>query len=350
MHGVKRVRQSPEALAAKKEKEQAKLNSYLELTQTVLAKKKSKDWSGEAFDLTTKLLQVNPEFYTVWNYRRDILLNGTFPRSSPQEINDILSSELHITTTALKQHPKVYWIWNHRRWCLASIPDVPQPAAVDEQEQGQASTEPAEVDPRGWQKAAWDREMYIVEKMLDADPRNFHAWNYRRYILSESPTPRPLSAELAYTTKKIESNFSNFSAWHQRSKVYAQMWESGEADVEGSKEAEFDLVLNAMYTDPDDQSVWVYHRWLVGKTPSLALLQREIKAIQELLDEQPDSKWCMESLVHYKQLLLQRHRSEVNSKEVIGDCSRLLRELRSVDPDRRARYAELEEKLLAAFA
>lgn len=177
--------------------------------------------------------------------------------SSPQEINDILSSELHITTTALKQHPKVYWIWNHRRWCLASIPDVPQPAAVDEQEQGQASTEPAEVDSRGWQKAAWDREMYIVEKMLDADPRNctyasyshpptptlllttylVHAWNYRRYILSESPTPRPLSAELAYTTKKIESNFSNFSAWHQRSKVYAQMWESGEADVEGSKEA-----------------------------------------------------------------------------------------------------------------
>lgn len=52
---------------------------------------------------------------------------------------------------------------------------------------------------------------------------------------------------------------------------------------------------------------------------------------------------CMESLVHYKQLLLQRHRSEVNSKEVIGDCSRLLRELRSVDPDRRARYAELGE-------
>jgi hypothetical protein len=29
--------------------------------------------------MTAKLLQVNPEFYTIWNYRRNILLYGIFP-------------------------------------------------------------------------------------------------------------------------------------------------------------------------------------------------------------------------------------------------------------------------------
>ena len=41
--------------------------------------KNSTDYGKESFALTTRLLHVNPEFYTVWNYRRLILLNGIFP-------------------------------------------------------------------------------------------------------------------------------------------------------------------------------------------------------------------------------------------------------------------------------
>ncbi len=120
------------------------------------------------------MLQINPEFYTVWNYRRAILLNGIFTgrcdawRSyqyrgsiaarTPQEINEFLSDDLSLTTVALKVHPKVYWIWNHRRWCLEHVPDGP---GTD-----------TEGDPEGWRKSYWDKEMFVVEKMLDADPRN----------------------------------------------------------------------------------------------------------------------------------------------------------------------------------
>lgn len=112
------------------------------------------------------------------------------------------------------------------------------------------------------------------------------AWNYRRYVLASMPLPRPDTYELAYTSKKIQVNFSNFSAWHQRSKVLPKLWASGALDETKSREegmppalsrrlserlmcptvTEFDLVRNAMYTDPEDQSVWVYHRWLVGSS------------------------------------------------------------------------------------
>jgi len=140
-------------------------------------------------------------------------------------------------------------VWNHRQWCLENVPDGPGEEVADRY---------------GWKKAKWDRELFVVEKMLDADARNFLAWNYRRYVLASMPVPRTEISELAYTTRKIEANFSNFSAWHQRSKVYTSLWDSGKLDAVKCQEEEFELVRNAMYTDPSDQSVWMYHRWLIG--------------------------------------------------------------------------------------
>lgn len=67
-------------------------------------------------------------------------------------------------------------------------------------------------------------------RLLTEHIRPVMAWNYRRYVLSSMPVPRPAAAELVYTTHKIEGNFSNFSAWHQRTKVYATLWETGERE------------------------------------------------------------------------------------------------------------------------
>ncbi|KAF8894396.1 rab-protein geranylgeranyltransferase, partial [Infundibulicybe gibba] len=327
-HGVKRVRQSEQHLEAKRLREQSKIKEYLDLTQDILARKKRADWSMDAFALTTKLLHINPEFYTVWNYRRNICLKGRFPGSSPHAINDILSGELSMTMAALKTHPKVYWIWNHRRWCLENVPDRPGSDSEDIS------------DPLAWRKINWDKELLVVERMLDADPRNFHAWNYRRYILANMAVPRPQTAELSYTTQKIESSFSNFSAWHQRSKILTSLWKDGVLNSGASKEGEFDLVRNAMYTDPSDQSAWMYHRWLVGSGGDKAQLEREIAAILELMQLEPDSKWCLESIVHYKQLLLKNHTSG-DRNILINECATLLEGLQVIDPQRHRRYEAL---------
>ncbi|KAJ4488431.1 rab-protein geranylgeranyltransferase [Lentinula aciculospora] len=329
MHGVRQARQTREALEAKRIKEQSKLHDYLALTDDVLSRKNQNDWSRRALQATTQLLQVNPEFYTVWNYRRRILVNGIFPESTPEQIKDLLNDDLSLTMAALKIHPKVYWIWTHRGWCLNNVPSGPGTGD--------------DGDPRGWEKDFWNQELFVVEKLLDADPRNFHAWSYRRIVLSSLPVPRPETSELAYTTRKIESNFSNFSAWHQRSKVLSSLWTEGLLDERESKEKEFDLVQNAMYTDPKDQSVWIYHRWLVGAGDDIGILEREIAVIQSLLDEEPDSKWCMESLVHYKRLLLRNHASLVDHSNLTRDCINLLEQLRKVDPGRKARYSEIGE-------
>ena len=168
-----------------------------------------------------------------------------------------------------------------------------------------------------------------------------HAWNYRREVLKHLPTHTP-AAELAYTTRKIAASFSNFSAWHQRSTVYTVLWCAAPAAEETARQEDLELVRNAMYTDPGDQSAWVYHRWLVGPAPSRALLEGEIQAIGELLEEEPGSKWCMESLVHYKSLLLKQHATQNDEREALKEeCARLLEELKGVDSFRKARYEEL---------
>lgn len=360
---MRRVRESLKVQEEKKQKEKAKLAAYLALTDEVLSKvcfpynyrretdlkhtqKKSNDWSGEAFELTSRLLNINPEFYTIWNYRRNILTRGIFPSrslcmiplrgnysrdifSSPAEINGILSNDLDMTTTALKAHPKVYWIWNHRRWCLENIPDGGN-----------------NNDEHGWRKASWERELFIVEKMLDADARNCM---YRHLVQPELIRPSPQSLHGATDATFLRAcpfEDQRSSSLHQplaRSKLISQTLAHGTREPKSSRPygivaslinirpsskvvsccaitdallnntfSEFDLVQNAMYTDPNDQSVWLYHRWLIGSgrlvpcCPShhtrasfdtligtgddYKLLEREIVVIQELLDEQPDSK------------------------------------------------------------
>jgi len=66
-----------------------------------------------------------------------------------------------------------------------------------------------------------------------------HTWDYRRYLIDsinkitqeeeksrtkqvKKPT---LESELAFTKKKIGENFSNFSAWHYRTKLLGKLFE-----------------------------------------------------------------------------------------------------------------------------
>lgn len=51
----------------------------------------------------------------------------------------------------------------------------------------------------------------------------------------------------------------------------------------------------------------------------------------------------MESMVHYKRLLLRNHSSASTSEALVDDCVRLLGSLRDLDPGRARRYDEIGE-------
>ncbi|KAK4052442.1 hypothetical protein OIV83_002244 [Microbotryomycetes sp. JL201] len=344
-HGIRRARPNVDQSTAnslelerkRRDKDQAKANELIKLTEELQERSRAKDYSRETLALSARVLLINPEYQTGWSIRRRILLDAVLPSISDE--NDkvaLLEQDVQLTNQALQYNPKNYSVWEHRKWCL--------------QQMGT--------------NANWKFELKMVEAYLEKDGRNFHSWDYRRYLVATLASLPPIEgvptssteSELAFTTRKISANFSNFSAWHYRTKLLAKLWQENgwdesNPDRTAQTESEFDLVKQALWSDPNDQSAWLYHRWLVGKG-SVTIVRREIQGIQELLEEEPDSRLCLDALVYFKRLLvtlLGTDDSTLAEREQLNsDCLEMLIKLERIDPLRQARYKDLAVHILPA--
>lgn len=267
---------------------------------------------------------INPEFYTVWNYRRDIIIEYFQKALSIEEITKLFEKELLFTLQKMKEYPKVYWLWNHRVWLLNNHPT----------------------------KANWDFELNIIEKLLSSDSRNFHGWHYRRFIINKIEIEKGESLalqEFEYTTSKINKDFSNFSAWHNRSKLIPILFNLKifNDKLEFFKN-ELNILQNAMYTDPEDQSFWVYLRWLLSSEifindieleNFLNILNDQLNFIKELNqlekdDNGIDNTWCLKTIVFIENLI--KRLSEVNKFD--SEIKDSLKILETIDPLRKNLY------------
>jgi geranylgeranyl transferase type-2 subunit alpha len=184
-----------------------------------LVKVRKGDFTPELLQKTADILKINPEYYTVWNHRRRIYTsefksilhqytqNDLTAEKRDSQILDIIQLDLQFLLPLLIQFPKCYWIWNHRLWLL-----------------DQATL----LLPVAKARSLWEEELGLVGKMLTRDNRNFHGWGYRRTIIDnlESKTLDGKSMatdELDYTKRMINTNLSNFSAWHNRTKLICRI-------------------------------------------------------------------------------------------------------------------------------
>ncbi|EGR44577.1 uncharacterized protein TRIREDRAFT_70040, partial [Trichoderma reesei QM6a] len=337
-----------------------KIEKYRSLENQIRAQVAAGTYDLHLFDLTTKLLRQNPEYYTIWNVRRRCLLacrlsgaahkttsdaqgeTSETPEAKTQQTDgDVLQTEIAFTMPLLMEFPKCYWIWNFRQWLLAqAIQRLPVPVA----------------------RKIWETELGLVSKMLNKDQRNFHAWGYRRLVVAKLESPEldgksMAEDEFAYTTKMIRQSLSNFSAWHNRSQLIPKVLEQRGADDRARAEfltQELDLVRDALNVGPEDQSLWYYHQFLVsnivgdGKRPSItpnltvdervAYLKHEIEEIKDLLEDYDDIKWIYEALSDYTVALQRLQQSNSNS----GDLQVWLSKLRALDPMRTGRWNDVQ--------
>ena len=89
---------------------------YSRLTSTVLKRLQAGQYDKDSLDLAARLLEQNPEVYTVWNHRKKAL--KAVLSKGGDDAAEAVKAELALTQRALEKHPKSYATWHHRRWLV----------------------------------------------------------------------------------------------------------------------------------------------------------------------------------------------------------------------------------------
>ncbi|KAF5642586.1 geranylgeranyl transferase type-2 subunit beta [Fusarium sp. NRRL 52700] len=394
-HGIARAARS--RTEEQRQQDLDKIQKYRSLEDDIRQKISDNNYGTETFQLTSKLLRLNPEYYTIWNARRRCLIYGLLskpsagsllskesqntsaidtrtassdaslpsslteipPRPSPPTAGktgtmtdsdagtDVIGSELGFTVPLLMEFPKCYWIWNYRLWTLDR--------AIERLDVSIA-------------RRIWEEELGLVSKMLTKDRRNFHAWGYRRHVVAQLESTvlngqSLVEFEFEYTTKKIYEDLSNFSAWHNRSQLITRLLNERRADDASRKDLldkEIEIIREALNVGPEDQSLWYYHQFLVLNlanpsssrqiAPNLTIEERksyigdEVTEIKDLLRDYKDIKWIYEALIEYA-IALNQLTGQPFEPESRSDMTSWLQILRKLDPKRNGRWSDLEKDL-----
>ncbi|KAF4316505.1 hypothetical protein BBO99_00008660 [Phytophthora kernoviae] len=315
MHGrVKSVEREKEENKTDEDRreELSKVRMYHDVAGKVLAMKKQKIYEPHVLPLTSHLLLLNPEFHVVWSYRREVLnVLIAKAKDSPTEKQELAKTELKLTLDALQRNPKSYSAWFQRQWVI---------------DQGLGDLK---------------KEIGLCDKLLDLDERNFHCWNYRRHVCKLTEITE--EDQLTFTTHKIEQNFSNYSALHQRS---ITLPDPLTADVVFD---EIGLVQQAVFTEPDDQSAWFYYRWLLTSMLELVessmddaagFLNSQVQWLDELIEMEADAKWVIVTLadLHFRLGAI----SEMDGwKDAKKRSIELYERAIALDPDHRRYYQDM---------
>ncbi|GAV03008.1 hypothetical protein RvY_13499 [Ramazzottius varieornatus] len=319
MHGRVKERTPEEKQEAVRKEKERKLLGFTTLWKDIVDRRAEGDRSSETLMKTNQLLAKCSDLYTLWNYRREILLADLTDAESEEGKRDgILRIELSVTESCLALDFKSYSTWYHRKWTLEQM-----------------------------QKADWQRELDLTSQLFRLDARNFHCWNYRRFIVERGHIP--LSSELAFSTKLIADDPSNYSAWHYRTTLIPLLFPTVPSPEHQTQiRTELALVVTAVNVKANDQGIWFYTQFLVeqiqkgGYTNLLDELKEEVKKLYEEGDLTAEESIAV--LHGYVRLLLLdpiQNLKESDKKFVDDSIDKLC----SLDPLRKGYYQSLRDAL-----
>jgi geranylgeranyl transferase type-2 subunit alpha len=312
--------------------------------------------------LTAACLQRNAKAYAAWFHRkwavRHWLLISAASATEEQR-SALLQTELGLCASFLDRDERNFHCWNYRRFVVALMLEVSLLDNVDEND--------VSLD------GSWNRVGDAVVMGPQVAIINTDKSESKEQRLSPGSVDEVIRSEFEYTSQRIEKNFSNCSAFHYRSKLIDLVLdadlraegisrnEEGEAyqvRLDMSR-GELEMVQSAVFTEPDDQTAWWYHRFVLAWARPKPLehwtdqdaaaeamelfaevLEEEKESIRELLEaESGKCKWGLLALHMVLTDLMDRVNTDRESLvEEANDC---IDQLTALDPDRSTRYKSM---------
>lgn len=185
----------------------------------------SNEYTPRCFRLTAELIELAPAYYTVWNYRFNILQHLLKPNDEPQIIN-----EFNWLDEVTLNNPKNYQIWSYRQQLI------------------QYWTHHLSTS-NSW---GLKRELPILDMMLDEDTKNYHVWSYRKWVVLRFDD---FTHELAFINQLIDRDIYNNSAWNHRM-FYLQNVQPDDSMLQ----EEIKYTMDKISEVPQNISSWNYLR------------------------------------------------------------------------------------------
>jgi Protein prenyltransferase alpha subunit repeat len=412
----------------------ALLQRRVQFHETYTGAVENSESHGNTLQLIEKAVTVNPDPIWLWNFRRELIeCEMTIAATDEESFAErIWAREQTLTQTALMGNPKAYGAWHHRKCCLQqyltstilagpihsannSARAVERAQEILKFELGLTATffrrdernfhcwsyrrfvvscslwvvDPTGSYPNGeWSSVCMDSDSPLPAKSLQPADSSM-LWmgaQIAKEPTSEDDSRRRYNKESVngamwkiildewdFAGLKIRDNFSNFSAFHYRSKLLplmiappsSSMTSSGDDAIDRVQSVlavELELIANAIFTEPDDQTTWWYQHFLLNFVLSLnatlsngqhlrpniqnwfqtSLLQPHIEQLRELQAEMDNqSKWVwigLEQCLDYSCRLAPNETHTAERREI-------LEKLMAMDADRHHRYRYMLDQL-----
>lgn len=112
MHNRKKLERPPSdaEIAALQKKSQ----TYASLVQIIFERRVAKDHSADTLQLVGKMLRTNPDFYSLWSFRREVLFStnpslseASFESKYTGDNADLIrDEEMNLSTEGIQRNPK----------------------------------------------------------------------------------------------------------------------------------------------------------------------------------------------------------------------------------------------------